>query len=163
MGDSSWFLLTAAIAFLCGIAFLWRPLRLAIRRPRLAEARRDFHWQRERLETKFVLLAQGHVQPGTPYWDECEFDNAVAYVRNRSTGELSAFVAIVVPIEEIQKAPAGLPEMAKTYRSATAVFRFNGRHWDTDGRAIFNLSPSETIRFYRRNLVMVDQEQAEQS
>ena len=28
-------------------------------------------------------------------------------------------------------------------RAATAVFRFDRNHWETDGRAIFNLSPAE--------------------
>ena len=43
-------------------------------------------------------------------------------------------------------------------REATAVFRFDGRHWDTEGRAIFNLTPTEAIHFFERDLEMVGQE-----
>ena len=32
------------------------------------------------------------------------------------------------------------------------------RRWITEGQAIFNLSPAETIRFYRRDLQVVNQE-----
>ena len=43
-------------------------------------------------------------------------------------------------------------------RSATAVFCFDGERWTTEGRAIFNLSPAETIRFYRHDLQIVNQQ-----
>ena len=40
----------------------------------------------------------------------------------------------------------------------TAVFRFDRDHWETDGRAILNLSPSEAIRFFRKDLEKVGEE-----
>ncbi len=146
----------AAAVFLVGLVLMWRPLRRAVREARFAEARRDFHRQRERLEVKFVQLALIHAQSGSPDWDDCQFDDDVAYVRNRSTGELSAFVAVTAAM-----APAGSRIVGRhRRRAATAVFHFDGDRWDTEGQAIFNVSPAEAIRLYQRDLEMVGQELA---
>ena len=45
-------------------------------------------------------------------------------------------------------------------RDATAVFRFDGTRWETDGRALFNVTPAEAIHLYRRKLEMVACEMA---
>ena len=171
-------LVAAAVFLLLGGFLAWKPIRLAWRKPRFDDARRSFHWHREHLEAKFIDLAQSHAKPGTPRWIDCDFDDDVAYVRNRYTGELSAFVAVTIAMQR----PGGfsdrrLPDdtldedflderspksfdVVGNVRAATAVFRFDRDHWATDGRAIFNLSPSETIRFYQHDLEMVGQELA---
>ena len=56
----------------------------------------------------------------------------------------------------------GLVRRLDNLRSGTAIFRFDSSHWETDGRAILNLSPAEAIRFYRNDLEMIDQELAGQ-
>lgn len=146
---------------------------------RFANACREFHWQREHLEARFVQIAQQRGKPGAPRWADCDFADEVAYVRNRYTGELSAFVAVSilldlpptkkgesVPLDELnpensrERWRRGLG-MSGAIREATAVFRLANDRWETDGRAIFNLSPSETIRFYQHDLEMVRQEPAE--
>lgn len=157
--------IAAAVVSLLGVMLAWRPARRAWRKPRLEDARRRFHWQREHLEAKFIQLAQSHTRRGGPCWTDCHFDDDVAYVRNRSTGELSAFVAVGVAGTDTAAHgdvfQDGSLDAVGNLRAATAVFRFDRDHWDTDGRAIFNLSPSETIRFYRHDLEMVDQESAD--
>ena len=40
-------------------------------------------------------------------------------------------------------------------RAATAVFNFDGV-WTTEGRAIFNLNPTEAIRHFQSELEMVE-------
>lgn len=160
MGEESWIVAAAILAFLLGLYFVWRPLRLSMRRARFCEARRAFHWQRERLEAKFFVLAQENSRPGAPYWTDCRFDDDVAYVRNRLTGELSAFVAVAIAAEDLQVGQGDTPKIVQIHRTATAVFQFNGRHWDTDGRIIYDLSPSETLQAYRRDLEVVGQEPA---
>jgi hypothetical protein len=167
-------LIVVAIAFTAGV-LAWRPVRLAWRKPRFEDARRRFHWQREHLEAKFIQLAQTNAKRGAPRWTECEFDDDVAYVRNRYTGELSAFVAVGIAMDgsvgyvdqggvdnslDHDPARSGPFDAVGNLRAATAVFRFDRDHWETDGRAIFNLSPSETIRFYRHDLEMVGEEHA---
>lgn len=164
MAPVFWILL-AVIGIAAGIALVWRPLCVARREARFAEACRGFHHQRERLEAKFVQLGaigakSGGPKPDTPKWTDCFFDDDVAYARNRSTGELSAFVAVTIEMDEREPRSSGTPDLVGNLRSATAVFRFDGQHWDTDGRAIFNLTPTEAIHFYQRYLEMVGREVA---
>jgi Tfp pilus assembly protein PilE len=140
------------------IALSWHPIETMWRRAKFAEARRDFHRQRERLEAKFVQLGSVQTKPDSPRWLDCEFDDDVAYARSRSTGQLSAFVAVVI---QVQESSGGFSSSGEgSYRAATAVFRFDGHRWETDGRAIFNLTPTEAIHFYQRDLEMVGQELA---
>ena len=156
--------LLAALAMLAGF-LAWWPVRTALRNSRLADARREFHHQRERLEAKFMQLAIANTKPAAPRWIDCDFDDDVAYVRNRSTGELAAFVAITVAIEGLESdsgnhgdPPKQGSELIGNLRMGTAVFRFAHTHWETDGVALLNLSPSEAVRFYQDNLEIVGQE-----
>jgi len=161
MGTFEWILVVGIVCILVGAGLVWRPFLAAWRGARFAEACRDFHRQRERLETKFVQLGTIGAKPDAPRWTDCQFDDDVAYARNRSTGELSAFVAVTIEMEDHDARPPGTPGAVGNLRAATAVFRFDGHHWETDGRAIFNLTPTEAIHFYQRELEMVGQELAE--
>jgi hypothetical protein len=124
----------------------------------LAQAKRRFHIQRERLEAKFLRLAAEKVPPDARRWADCMFADDVAYVRNRTTGEISAFVAVTLAPEDLD------PEMpaaaADRLQAGTAVFRFDRDHWETDGRAILNLTPLEAIHHFRNELEIVEKELA---
>jgi hypothetical protein len=158
MPETLWILVPTILIVLAGMALVWQPIRAAMNRSRLADARRDFHWQRERLEVKFIQLAWTNAKPSGPRWSECEFEDDVSYVRNRNTGELSAFVEVTVTVTETEDQLDFGPGAVPSVRAATAIFRFDGRHWETDGRAILNLSPSEAIRFYQDDLEIVGEE-----
>ncbi|MBN2024760.1 MAG: hypothetical protein JW809_18420 [Pirellulales bacterium] len=174
MFGPGWVLIVVAAILLVGGCFAWRPVRGVWSRPRFQEARQAFHWQRERLEAKFFDLAGAHRKPGAPRWLDCDFDDDVAYVRNRYTGELSAFVAVTIALSgtDASRPPPALDfedaddwsdldverPLGGDLRGATAVFRFDRDRWVTEGRVVFNLSPSETIRFYQRDLEMVGNE-----
>jgi hypothetical protein len=161
MAEPWWIVAAAVVVFLAAGMLVWWPMRLSSRETRFADARRDFHFQRERLEMRFIQLAGAQAKPGSPRWADCEFDDDVSYVRNRYTGALSAFVGARVYLEGVDESLRA--DQACGVREATAVFRFDGRRWATDGRAIFNLTPSEAIRFYERDLEMVGQELAQRS
>ena len=161
-----WWVLVGLGTVLAAFVLVWRPMRAASREARFAQTRRDFHYQRERLEAKFVRLASAKGGPNSPHWDDCEFDDDVAYVRNRNTGELSAFVALTVEVddlEDLEDRITGVGDLIGNLRAGTAVFRFDQSHWETDGRAILNLSPTEAIQFYQNDFEMIDQELAGQS
>lgn len=186
MGGVFWIIVAGGVAALVGVLLTRRsPLTATWRRNRFIEACRSFHWQREHLEARFVQITQLCCKPGSPRWADCDFSDDVSYVRNRYTGELSAFVAVTILLEvprvmRDEEAAHGEGRMygddcvfgeerednamdhGSTVRKATAVFRFGRDRWETDGRAIFNLSPSETIRFYQHDLEMVGQELAGQ-
>lgn len=155
-----WWVPLAAILFVVGLVLIWRPIRATLREVRFAEACREFHRQRERLEAKFVQLGMVGTRPDGPRWTDCDFDNDVTYARNRLTGELSAFVAVTIEMDAGDEGSPGTADAVSNLRAATAVFRLDREHWETDGRAIFNLSPAEAIRFYHRDLELVGQEPA---
>lgn len=149
-------LLAAAIVF----ALVLPPIRVARRMARYERARKDFHLQRERLEAKFFQLAAGSGKPRDLRWVSCDFDDDVAYARDRRTGELSAFVAVTIAFEAVEGGLMEGVEAVGNLRAATAVFRTDRGRWITDGRAIFNLNPTEAIAYYQENLEIVGQEVA---
>jgi hypothetical protein len=159
MGGVIWGFLILGLLLLAVAVASWRPFFSAWSEARFAVTRRDFHRQRERLEAKFVSL--GPVGDGGPRWTDCEFDDDVAYARSRASGQLSALVAVTIEMEEMGSMddPSFLPDSSsRGLRNATAVFYFDGERWDTDGRAIFNLTPTQAIHFYQPDLEMVAQE-----
>lgn len=158
-----WWLFIVAIAVLVGGAFLWR--RYARKTPTMAssltQAQQRFHAQRERLEAKFIQLAVAHAGPDAPQWCDCDFDNDVSYVRDRTTGELSAFVAVTIATDDEHEVFAdGSTDVVGNLQAGTAVFRFDRDHWETDGRAILNLSPAEAAQHFRNDLEVVGEELA---
>lgn len=158
MDGVMWGFLILGLLLLAGVVAGWRPFFSAWREARFAVARRDFHLQRERLEAKFVSLR--HVGASGPHWTDCEFDDDVSYARSRASGQLSALVAVSIEMDEIDD-PSFFPDgLSRDLRYATAVFHFDGDRWDTDGRAIFNLTPAQAIDFYQPDLEMVAQELA---
>ena len=95
-----------------------------------------------------------------PRWSNCEFDDSVSYVRHRVTGELRAFVAVTVALEDLTHLGSSTTELMSNVQAGTAVFRLDKDRWVTDGQVILNLSPNEAIRFYKGDLEMVGQEMA---
>ena len=159
---AAWWIPAAVIlvAVVCVAALVWRPLRSRIRENRLARARRDFHRQRERLEAKFLSLAARSGKPRGLDWVRCDFEDDVIYARHRQSGELSAFVGVTIGFEAIAGGGMEEVEAVGNLRAATAVFRVERGLWATDGRAIFNLTPSEAVSFYQDNLELVAEELA---
>ena len=92
------------------------PVISGLRRSRFAEARRLFHRQRERLEAKFVQLGTATNRRDSPRWIDCEFEDDVAYAWNRSTGELNAFVAVTIELEENGDRPAEIADLVSNLR-----------------------------------------------
>ena len=151
-------MLATALLGLSAIAVLWRPLLTSWRENRFTEACRDFHRYRERLEAKFMILGMTEDRAAEDRWSDCRFDDDVAYARSRASGELSAFVAVTIHLDGPSDPQFVESDLGASSCEATAVFRFDGRHWDTEGRAIFNLTPTEAIHFFERDLEMLGQE-----
>jgi hypothetical protein len=164
MGPMFWFYGIFAILvvlFALGIFFRWSKVLGPSAVAPLVQAKRRFHMQRERLEAKFLQLAAEKAPPDAPRWADCMFADDVAYARNRATGELSAFVAVTLAPEDLDPdLPAGA---ADHLQAGTAVFRFDRDHWETDGRAILNLTPLEAIHHFRNELKIVGNELARQT
>ncbi|MGD9723986.1 MAG: hypothetical protein AB7O59_20240 [Pirellulales bacterium] len=143
-------------------ALAWRPVRSRLRERQLAHARKEFHRHREHLEARFLRLASESGKPRGLEWARCDFDDDVVYARHRRSGEISAFVGVTIGFEAIEGGGMEEVEAVSNLRAATAVFRVEGGAWRTDGRALFNLNPSEAIAYYQDNLELVGQELAGQ-
>jgi hypothetical protein len=153
----------AAIAPAILVVWVWKfrdPWAAQRRAAELTQARREFHHCRERLEAKFVQLASASGKPRGLRWTNCDFDDDVAYARDRQSGALCAFVGVTISFEAVVGGGMEDVEAVGNLRAATAVFRYAERRWNTDGRAIFNLNPTEAIAHFRDDLVLVGQESA---
>jgi len=121
-----------------------------------AQARALFRRRREWLEADFVTLASERGKPRDLVWADCEFDNSVAFARDRDTGQLRALVGVTISFEPEEGGSMEDVEAVCALRAGTAVFYYDGNSWSSDGRAIFNLNPQETIRRYQHELEVLD-------
>ena len=144
-------LLTLALAAVVSVV-VYRRVRARQREALLAAVRRQFHLRREWLEARFLTLASSSGRPRGLAWVDCDFSDAVCFARDRATGNLRSLVGVTIRFEAIEGGGMENVEAVGNLRAATAVFRYEGREWVTDGRAIFNLNPDETIRHFRHEL-----------
>jgi hypothetical protein len=156
---SAWWWLTA-VPIAAGIGFwIWRgPYRTRRRAAEFVAARRDFHQRRERLEARFLKLAGSSGKPRGLRWVNCDFEDDVAYARDRQSDTLCAFVGVTISFEAVEGGGMEEVEAVGNLRAATAVFSHVDGQWATEGRAIFNLNPTEAIAHFRNDLVLVGQE-----
>jgi len=138
-----------------------RRMRQSALEARFRKAMREFHHHREYLEAKFVELCAASGKPRGLAWDMCDFEDDVAYARHRQSGALSALVGVTISFTAIEGGGMEDVEAVSNLRAATAVFNLRDGHWTTEGRAIFNLNPTEAISHYRENLEMVASEHVE--
>ena len=155
-----WWFLAAGIVAVVLISAILALLRIRHgnkqREPRYARDREEFHRRREWLEADFLTLAGESGRPRGLTWADCEFSDEVSFARDRRSGELKALVAVTIRFEAIEGGEMEDVEAVGNLRAATAVFRHQSGQWTTDGRAIFNLNPTEAIRHFRHELETVD-------
>ncbi|MCI0682002.1 MAG: hypothetical protein L0Y71_07860 [Gemmataceae bacterium] len=126
--------------------YFGRRLRTFGREVNAARARELFRLQRERLEAQFLRAAGATGKPRGLRWVDCEWEDPVTFVRDRATGHLAAFVGVTIQFEAIPGSDMeGLPAVGNL-KNASAVFFFHGGHWQTVGKAVFNLNPDEALR-----------------
>lgn len=151
---------TFLVATVAGVAMAMalRPLSSARRAERLARAQRDFHRQREFLEAKFIERAAASGKPRGLRWIDVQFDDDVVYARDRRSRRLKALVAVAVSFEAVEG--EGMEDVAavSNVRAATAEFLHDGTRWATEGRVYFNLAPSGTVKYLRKDLELVAEE-----
>lgn len=146
-------LLVVVAVVLIGIA-AWQFQRFTDRHreARTAEHLNQFHRRREWLEAKFFDVAAQRGSPRGLKWSEIDFDNAVVFARDRRDGQLAALVGVSIQFEAIEGGGMEDVEAVANRKAASAVFRHRGTEWTTEGRAIFNLTPSEAIEYYQSEL-----------
>jgi hypothetical protein len=121
-------------------------------REALVHARDVFHRRREWLEAEFLTQASRSGKPRGLEWVNCDFDDAVTFARDRQTGDLRALVGVTISFAATEGGGMEHVEAVGNLRAATAVFRFAEKRWSTDGRAVFNLTPNQTIERFCHEL-----------
>jgi len=155
--DSLPVVIGVGIAFvLLAIVVLWPRVRDYWAMRELERVRNIFYRRREWAEAKFLTLASESGKPRGLAWVQCEFDNGVSFARDRESGDLRALVAVTISFEAIEGGGMEDNPNVGNLRAATAVFRFDGNDWTTDGRAIFNLNPLQAIEHFQHELETVD-------
>ena len=122
----------------------------------LEQARQTFRLRREWLEADFVSHAEASGKPRGPRWMNCDFDDDVSFARDRRSGRYRALVGVTISFEAIAGGGMEDVEAVSNLRAATVVFRLDGAEWRADGRALFNLNPSEAIARYQHELETVE-------
>lgn len=125
-------------------------------RYQLEQARQLFRRRREVLELRFLTCAAQLGRPRGLAWDDCHFEDEAAFATDPDTGQLRAFVSVAIRFRAIEGGEMEDNPNVDNLRAATAVFQFDGRQWTTEGRAVFNLTPLETIERFQHGLKGVD-------
>ena len=148
-----WFLVTA-IVVLVAVAALVAVLvhRGGAKKIDPQLGRQKFCERREWLEADFFKLGSTSGSPRGLNWVDCDFSNEVSYAIDKRTGELTALVGVGIQFEAIEGGGMEDVENVANAKAATAMFRFDGEHWQATGKTVFNLSPSETIQYYQNEL-----------
>jgi hypothetical protein len=123
---------------------------------RLAKAKSLFHLRREWLEAEFLTVASRSGKPRGLEWADCDFQDQVSFARERQTGDLCALVGVAISFQAVEGGGMEDNPNVEYGKAGSAVFRFDGRHWSTDGRALLNLDPNEAIARLRNELETVD-------
>src|SRR5205807_7236343 len=80
---------------------LWRWLRTFGAQVQVERAREMFKLQRGSLEAQFHQAAAASGKPRGLCWRQCQWGQAVQFVRDRHTGQLAALVAVTIQFEAV--------------------------------------------------------------
>lgn len=118
-------------------------------------AKKLFSERREWVEADFWKIGTNSGKPRGLEWESCDFDSDVKFARDRSSGELTAFVGVSIKFRAV--IGGGMEDVAAVAneKAATAVFRFNGKSWEATGKTVFNLNPTQAIEYYQNELESV--------
>jgi hypothetical protein len=144
-----WSLLSWIGAIVIGSALVgglfFRPLRTWWRAREAERAVRAFRLQREVLEAKFFDIASSLGKPRGLRWLDCNWQKAATFARDRSTGLLTAFVAVNIRFEAVEGGDMEGIAAVDTVRDASAVFHYQGGRWGTGGKPLFNMDPESAL------------------
>ena len=150
-----WILVGGLLAAACG-GGAWLLLRPRPRRASIERARKLFHLRRELLEHRFFVLAAKSGKPRGLEWVDVDFEDEVAFARDRHTGQLRAFVGVTIRFRAVEGGGMEDVPNVNNLKAASAVFLLDGSEWTTDARVLFNLNPAQAIRHFREELEVVE-------
>jgi hypothetical protein len=126
-----------------------RRLRAFGKAVQVERAQEMFKLQRERLEAEFLRAAAATGKPRGLRWRECQWADAVEFVRERQSGQIAALVGVTIRFEAVEGGDMEGVAAVGNLRNASAVFFFHRGQWHTVGKAVFNLNPDEALAHFR--------------
>src|SRR5260370_39668752 len=117
-----WLIPLIVVALLVLVIVIWRPVRSFGKEVQIERARELFKLQRERLEAQFLKSAAATGKPRGLRWKDCEWGDAVEFVRERKTNQIAALVAGTSPFEAGGGGHIEGLAAVGTLRNAPAVF-----------------------------------------
>jgi len=133
-----------------------RSWQAAAAEAREKQAKEDFRRGREKLEAQFFATAARRGVPRGLAWVRCDFADEVVFARDKSNRELLALVLVTIGFEAIEGGGMEEVEAVSRLRAASALFRYHGDAWSTDGRPMMNLEPREAIVHLKGEVEAVD-------
>jgi hypothetical protein len=130
-----------AVWLLAQVGIIWRRRRQVAR---FQGAIASFSGQAG-LTSLFLAAANATGKPRGLRWKSCELQGEPLFATDRSTGEIYALHGATIGFEAIPGGDMEDVEAVDDIRYVTAVFVYRDGQWQTDGRAIFNLEPSQAI------------------
>lgn len=141
------------VVALCGllvvIVHVGRRWRAAQRHALVEKAQRELPVQRQEVESQFIKQAANSGRPRGLVWKEVEFAEEVLFASNLESGQLIALVSITISFEAVAGGEMEEVEAVGNLRAGTAVFYFEANRWQTQGRAVFNLDPAESLQHFQ--------------
>ena len=137
------------VAGLAVLLLAWWMYRLG-REVQSERARESFRLQKERLEGEVLKAASASGKPRGLRWVSCRFTEGFTLVRDRATRRLAALIPVTVVFDPVPGGDMEGVEAATQPRQATAVLHFRHGEWVSDGRTLFNVSPSDALRLHQR-------------
>lgn len=104
------------------------------------------------LGESFRRTADALGKPRGLTWVNCELGAGVRFARDSKTSELFALAPVTISFAAIPGGGMEEVEAVGNLRAGTAIFVWRGGKWQTDGRAVFNLEPAETLAKYPESL-----------
>ncbi len=144
------FFVGVVLAAIAGI--LWRKWRSAEVEAIRKEAIQLFAEQRSGLSEQFLAAAGATGKPRGLIWKGCEFSGEPLFAIDRVTGELYALLTATISFEAIAGGDMEDVEAVGNLRCATAIFVYRDHAWTTDGRAVFNLEPAQSLERFHESL-----------
>jgi hypothetical protein len=109
------------------------------------DARAAFRANQSALLKVFQQAAAASGRPRGLIWVEVTLSGEPVFVRERGTRHLVALLPATVRFEPEAGSDLEDVPQARESRPVVALFTFDGRAWQTVGRAVFNLSPAQVI------------------
>ena len=147
--------LIAVALLIAAFVFFSKRMREHRRVASIDAARKVFSERREWLEADFWKMGANSGKPRGLEWENCDFDSDVQFARDRSNGDLTAFVGVSIKFRAIEGGGMEDVPAVANQKAATAVFRFDGEKWEATGKTVFNLNPTQAIEYYQNELESV--------